>query len=96
MCDLVQRQSMLLGHLLHLVHSRPAFPLSQTADAFWDKLAGVLQSSQHVQAAERQLLRLLAGMTCRPVSAHCCETRDDLAAVCTPVVQRAFPVCLIL
>ena len=59
--ELVQRQSLLLGHMLHLVHSRPAFPLSQTARSFWPKLAASLQSSQLVGSAELQLLTTLAG-----------------------------------
>ena len=61
-CELVEGQSALLGHLLHLVHSRPAFPLSQTAASFWHKLAAALQSSQLVHPAELQLLTALAGM----------------------------------
>lgn len=61
--EVVHLQSTQLGHLLHLVHSRPAFPLSQTADSFWHKLAMALQNSQLTTPAELQLLTHLAGMS---------------------------------
>ncbi|DBA92608.1 hypothetical protein WJX77_001792 [Trebouxia sp. C0004] len=58
--NLVSRQSVQLSQLTHLLHWRPAFPLTHTSPAFWHKLLPSLASSHLLDDAELQLVRALA------------------------------------
>ncbi len=60
--NLVSRQSVQLSQLTHLLHWRPAFPLTHTSPAFWHKLLPSLASSHLLDDAELQLVRALAGV----------------------------------
>ena len=68
--NLVSRQSMQLGHLTHLLHWRPAFPLTHTSPAFWQKLLPSLASSQLLADAELSFVSSLAGDFCRLCLSH--------------------------
>ncbi|KAL0038127.1 hypothetical protein WJX79_003878 [Trebouxia sp. C0005] len=58
--NLVSRQSVQLSQLTHLLHWRPAFPLTHTSPAFWHKLLPSLASSHLLGDAELRLVRALA------------------------------------
>ena len=61
---------MQLGHLTHLLHWRPAFPLTHTSPAFWQKLLPSLASSQLLAEAELSFVSSLAGDFCRLCVSH--------------------------
>ena len=61
MQQVVGRQSMQLGNLIHLLHWGPAFPLTHTADAFWQKLSACMASSHLMRQDELRLIQNLAG-----------------------------------
>jgi hypothetical protein len=60
--SMVSRQSVQLSQLTHLLHWRPAFPLTHTSPAFWHKLLPSLASSHVLADAELHFVRALAGV----------------------------------
>lgn len=61
MHEVVSRQSKQVGLLMHLVHWRPAFPLTHTSHSFWQKLHASLTYSPLITLDELHLVWRLSG-----------------------------------
>lgn len=59
--EVVGRQSKQVGLLMHLLHWRPAFPLTHTSHSFWHNLHASLTHTHLITPQELHLIRRLAG-----------------------------------